>query len=138
MADKAEAAFYEAITGGVIVRVKPRFLHDESRPSAGKFVWAYSVEIENGSAETWTLMTRHWDIIDSQGRRQIVDGEGVVGQTPRLEPGESFRYSSGAPLSAPSGMMGGLYTFVSEAGEELNARIPTFSLDSPFEASRPS
>ena len=81
---------------------------------------------------------RHWDIIDSQGRRQIVDGEGVVGQTPRLDPGDSFHYTSGAPLSAPSGMMGGVYTFEDDDGDELMARIPTFSLDSPFERSRPS
>ena len=78
------------------------------------------------------------EAVDSQGRRQIVDGEGVVGQQPRLEPGESFRYSSGAPLAAPSGLMGGNYTMISETGEELAARIPTFSLDSPYEQSRPS
>ena len=86
----------------------------------------------------WTHTMRHWDIIDSHGRRQLVDGEGVVGQTPTLEPGKSFRYSSGAPLAAPSGMMGGMYTLVGEDGEEMHVRIPTFSLDSPYERSRPS
>jgi ApaG protein len=135
---KPSAAIYEAETQGMAVRITPKFLHEESRPASGKFVWSYDVEIENLSSRTWTLTTRHWDIVDSLGRRQIVDGEGVVGQTPRLEPGESFHYASGAPLSAPSGMMGGLYTFAGDNGEELIARIPTFSLDSPFEQSRPS
>ena len=129
---------YEAITHGMTVRVTPNFLAEESRPSAGKFVWSYDVEIENGTDRAWTLTMRHWYIIDSQGRRHIVDGEGVVGQTPRLDPGDSFHYTSGAPLSAPSGMMGGVYTFEDDDGDELMARIPTFSLDSPFERSRPS
>ena len=61
-----------------------------------------------------------------------------MGQTPRLEPGESFRYSSGAPLAAPSGMMSGTYTFVSDSDEKLLARVPAFSLDSPYDRARPS
>ena len=138
MAGRPPPPVYEAETAGVKIRVQPRFLHDESMPASGRYVWSYTVEIENGSDETWTLTMRHWDIVDSQGRRQRVDGEGVVGQTPTLEPGKSFKYSSGAPLSAPSGMMGGSYTFVSDSGDELLARIPTFSLDSPYENARPS
>lgn len=138
MAGKPPPPVYEAETAGVKIRVQPRFLHDESQPASGRYVWSYTVEIENGSQETWTLTMRHWDIVDSQGRRQVVDGEGVVGQTPTLEPGTSFKYSSGAPLSAPSGMMGGSYTLVSGTGTELMARIPTFSLDSPYENARPS
>ena len=138
MSKRAESITYEADTQGMKVRVTPSFLKEESRPASGKYVWSYRVEIENASTQTWTLTTRHWDIIDSQGRRQIVDGEGVVGQTPCLEPGEQFQYTSGAPLSAPSGMMSGMYTFEGEDGAELIARIPTFSLDSPYERSRPS
>ena len=138
MTKRIEPAPYEAVTKGMAVRVPPAFMKEESRPASGRYVWSYTVEIENRSDRTWTLTTRHWDIIDSQGRRQIVDGEGVVGQTPRLEPGERFQYTSGAPLSAPSGMMSGMYTFEGEDGEELIARVPTFSLDSPYERSRPS
>lgn len=138
MAGRPPPPVYQAETDGVSIRVQPRFLHDESQPASGRYVWQYSVEIENRSAHTWTLTLRHWEIVDSQGRRQTVDGEGVVGQTPTLGPGESFKYSSGAPLAAPSGMMGGSYTMVSETGEEMRARIPTFSLDSPYERSRPS
>ena len=129
---------YEAETDGIIVRVVPRFLHDESEPAKARYVWAYTVEIENASEQTWTLTTRHWRIVDALGRAQNVDGEGVVGQTPRLEPGESFRYTSGCPLAAPSGIMGGSYDFVGDDGEALTAKVPTFSLDSPYDRAKPS
>ncbi|MEL6663114.1 MAG: Co2+/Mg2+ efflux protein ApaG [Pseudomonadota bacterium] len=129
---------YEATTQGMRIRVMPRFMHDESEPAKSKFVWAYTVDIENGSDLTWTLTTRHWQIIDAMGRTQTVDGDGVVGQTPRLEPGESFRYTSGCPLTAPSGVMGGSYDFVGDAGEALTAKVPTFSLDSPYDRAKPS
>ncbi|MEM9740812.1 MAG: Co2+/Mg2+ efflux protein ApaG [Pseudomonadota bacterium] len=129
---------YEADTDGIVIRVVPRFLHDESEPAKARFVWAYTVEIVNTSERVWTLTTRHWQIVDAQGRTQFVDGEGVVGQTPRLEPGESFRYTSGAPLAAPSGVMGGAYDFEGEDGAHMTAKVPTFSLDSPYERARPS
>jgi ApaG protein len=67
-----------------------------------------------------------------------VDGEGVVGQTPTLAPGECFNYSSGTPLATPSGIMSGTYDLIGENGEEMVAVIPTFSLDSPYDTSRPS
>jgi len=133
-----EPATYEAETDGLIVRVTPQFLDDQSDPVRNRYVWAYTVEIENASARTWTLTNRHWRIVDKQGRTQTVDGEGVVGQQPRLEPGESFEYTSGAPLGAPSGMMGGRYDFVGEDGTSKTASVPTFSLDSPYDRARPS
>ena len=83
------------------MRVQPRFMHDESKPATGQYVWSYTVEIENGTEQTWQLMRRHWQIVDAEGRRQEVEGEGVVGQQPVLKPGEAFKYTSGAPLSAP-------------------------------------
>ncbi len=129
---------YEAITDGISVRVRPTYLAEESAPAESRFVWAYQVEIENGSGKTWTVTARHWRIVDANGQTQIVDGDGVVGQSPVLAPGEVFRYTSGAPLAAPSGMMGGSYDLVGEAGETLAVKIPTFSLDSPYERTRPS
>lgn len=138
MASSQKALRFEAVTDGMKIAVTPKFLDEESAPAKGRFVWAYTIEMENGSDTTWTLTLRHWDIIDSSGRRQTVDGEGVVGQTPRLEPGDTFRYSSGAPLAAPSGMMSGSYTFVSDDGVEFIARVPAFSLDSPYDRVRPS
>ena len=129
---------YEAVTEGVSVRVQPRFMHDESKPATGQYVWSYTVEIENGTEQTWQLMRRHWQIVDAEGRRQEVEGEGVVGQQPVLKPGEAFKYTSGAPLSAPSGVMGGSYHLQSENDENLTVTIPTFSLDSPYDEAKPS
>lgn len=129
---------YEANTDGIVVRVRPSWLANESNPSKGRYVWAYQIEIENAGEKAWTLTERHWRIIDANGQVQTVDGEGVVGQTPRLEPGEVFRYTSGVPLPAPSGMMGGHYLMESDAGPEMKAVVPTFSLDSPYETSQPS
>ena len=120
------------------MRVQPRFMHDESKPATGEYVWAYTVEIENGSEQTWQLMRRHWQIVDAEGRRQEVEGEGVVGQQPVLKPGEAFKYTSGAPLSAPSGVMGGSYHLQNENDENLTVVIPTFSLDSPYDEAKPS
>lgn len=94
--------------------------------------------MENESDRVWTIARRHWRIVDSAGRVQAVDGEGVVGQTPTLSPGERFSYTSGAPLATPSGLMSGTYDLVGENGEELVAVIPAFSLDSPYDTSRPS
>lgn len=132
------APVYEQRTEGLIVRVKPKFLHDESQPAKHKFIWAYTVEVENETDKTWRLISRHWEIIDADGRTQVVDGEGVVGQQPVIEPGDVFRYTSGAPLSTPSGVMRGRYFLKGESGEHLTADIPLFSLDSPYDGSQPS
>src|SRR5260370_25607604 len=77
------------------------------------------------------LRSRHWKITDEHGRFQEVKGPGVVGQTPRLQPGEAFEYRSGTPLSTPSGFLGGTYQMVSETGENFDIEMPTFSLDTP-------
>ncbi len=138
MARRPPPPNYEVTTDGVRIRVRPKFMHDESEPAAGRFMWAYTVEVENESSRTWTIVRRHWRIVDSAGRLQAVDGEGVIGQTPTLSPGERFTYTSGAPLTAPSGMMLGSYDMVDEDGLELVAMVPVFSLDSPYETVRPN
>ena len=77
------------------------------------------------------LKTRHWRITDASGRVQEVRGAGVVGEQPRLEPGQSFEYTSGVPLPTPSGFMAGSYRMVTDKGEPFDIEIPAFSLDSP-------
>jgi ApaG protein len=138
MARRLAPPNYETTTDGVRIRVRPRFMHDESEPASDRFMWAYTVEVENESGRTWTILRRHWHIVDSAGHAQIVDGEGVIGQTPTLGPGERFTYTSGAPLTAPSGLMYGRYDLIGDDGEELVAMIPVFSLDSPYETVRPN
>ena len=125
---------YTATTRAICVTVQPRYLPEQSNPAKSQYVWAYQVRIENKGAVAVQLRSRHWKITDELGRRQEVKGRGVVGATPRLEPGEVFEYTSGTPLSTPSGIMGGTYQMVSDTGESFDIEIPTFSLDAPGSA----
>jgi ApaG protein len=122
---------YKATTRAIQVTVQPRYLPDQSEPEKSQFVWAYTVRIENGGDVAVQLRSRHWKITDGLGRLQEVKGPGVVGKTPLLRPGEVFEYTSGTPLSTPSGIMGGTYQMVDEAGVKFDIEIPTFSLDTP-------
>lgn len=127
---------YEETTRDITVSVEPYYLSDQSEPAQRHFVWAYHVKIENNGTETIQLTHRHWRITDGAGATQEVSGEGVVGEQPTLQPGESFEYTSGTPLSTPSGIMVGTYMMVSATGEQFSVAIPAFSLDSPHEAHR--
>jgi ApaG protein len=122
---------YEAVTRGIRIRVTPQFLEEESAPAEGRYLWSYTIDIRNEGRDTVQLRSRHWRITDATGRTQEVEGPGVVGQTPVLTPGASFRYTSGCPLPTPSGIMVGTYQMTSAAGERFNVSIPAFSLDSP-------
>ena len=94
-------------------------------------MWAYFVRIQNEGDVAVQLRSRYWKITDALGRVQEVRGQGVVGKTPKLRPGEMFEYNSGTSLSTPSGFMSGTYQMVSESGENFDIEIPTFSLDLP-------
>lgn len=123
---------YSATTRGIRVSVEPFFLEEQSSREDGRYVWAYRVEIVNEGSETVQLTHRTWSITDARGRVQKVHGPGVVGEQPVLAPGERFEYTSGAPLSTPSGFMQGAYhMIVRDTGETFDAVIPAFSLDSP-------
>ncbi len=127
---------YSETTRSIKVTVKPIFLEDQSSPSDNRYVWAYHVRIENHGGETVQLRRRHWRITDSLGRVQEVRGPGVVGEQPVLNPGESFEYTSGTPLSTPSGIMVGSYEMETPDGQSFPVAIPAFSLDSPHQAVR--
>jgi len=122
---------YRAVTRKIEVTVTPKFLAERSSPDNGYFFWAYTIAITNGGTETVQLRTRHWRITDATGRTEEMRGPGVVGQTPVLAPGASFRYTSGCPLATPSGIMVGSYQMTTEAGERIDVAVPAFSLDSP-------
>jgi len=122
---------YSATTRAISVTVRPQYQPDQSDPAKSQYVWAYQVRIENRGDVAVQLRSRHWKITDALGRMKEVKGPGVIGQTPRLNPGEVFEYTSGTPLTTPSGFMGGTYQMVSEAGEQFDIEIPTFSLDTP-------
>ena len=126
------AHVYEAVTRGIRIRVEPQYLENQSSPEDSHFVWAYAVEISNDGKETVQLKTRTWRITDGLGRTEEVRGPGVVGQTPKILPGESFAYTSGCPLKTPQGIMVGSYQMSDEGGKVFDVAIPAFSLDCPY------
>lgn len=122
---------YEAETEGYVVRVRPTYLPDQSDPDEHRFVWAYSVEIENRGRQAAQLVSRHWVITDAAGRVEEVKGPGVVGEQPTIRPGETYAYASGCPLTTRSGLMVGTYEMITDDGERFEIAIPAFSLDLP-------
>ena len=124
---------YELETKRIRVSVRPAYLHDQSDPEDDRYVWSYTVTIENRGKEPVQLLSRYWNIIDGQGRVQEVRGAGVVGAQPVIAPGESFQYTSGCPLETASGTMSGRYQMMSASGESFEAEIPAFLLESPYE-----
>ena len=124
---------YERVTRGIRVAVKPAFLEDQSEPDENRYLWSYTITIENKGPETVQLISRYWHISDAVGRVQEVRGPGVVGAQPVLEPGQSFEYSSGCPLPTASGAMVGRYQMRAASGEAFDIDIPMFLLESPHE-----
>lgn len=122
---------YEQVTEGIRIRVTPEYSEDQSSPDDGYFFWIYTIEIANESDQSVQLKSRVWRITDARGKTEEVRGPGVVGQTPVIPPGQSFTYSSGCPLSTPSGIMVGRYQMVDQGGQLFDVAIPAFSLDSP-------
>jgi len=120
---------YHAVTHGVRVTVRPRYLVEQSRPAERHFMFAYSVRIENVSPVTVQLLTRHWFIYDSAVGESEVQGDGVVGEQPVLAPGGVFEYQSFCPLRSPQGTMHGTYRFRRDDGAEFDTTIPRFDLD---------
>ncbi|CAM2749491.1 Co2+/Mg2+ efflux protein ApaG [Brevundimonas diminuta] len=125
------APAYTAETEGVVVRVRPSYLAGQSDPAESRWVWAYQVEIVNLSGGPVQLVARRWTITDALGRVEEVRGPGVVGEQPVIEPGDSYAYASGCPLTTPSGSMVGAYFMQDAEGRMFEAAIPAFSLDVP-------
>ena len=125
---------YTATTRNITVRVQPQFLAEQSDPVSDQYVWLYTINIENGGTEAVQLLNRHWIITNAVGHVEEVQGPGVVGEQPVLQPGDSFQYTSGCPLRTPSGMMVGTYEMVGSGDERFDIDIPAFSLDSPHQA----
>lgn len=129
----SEPYTYAETTSSITITVEPFYLDEQSEPDDGHYVWAYHVRIENNGDRTVRLMTRYWRIIDSLGNVHEVRGDGVIGEQPILNPGGAFEYTSGTPLSTPSGIMVGTYRMETDSGECFDVNIPAFSLDSPHQ-----
>ncbi len=113
------------------IDVATNYVDDQSEPDADRYVFAYTITISNNGAVPATLRSRHWIITDANGKVQEVNGEGVVGEQPHLNPGERFRYSSGAVLETPVGAMQGLYRMETDTGATFDAPIEPFTLAVP-------
>jgi ApaG protein len=120
---------YHAKTRSIEVTVEPSY--EESESGNGRYFWSYTINITNGGSQIVQVRSRHWRITDGNGRIEEVKGAGVVGKQPVLKPGESFTYTSGCPLTTPSGIMVGTYQVETDGGERFNIAIPAFSLDLP-------
>ncbi len=121
----------EAGRHDIEIRVVSQFIPDQSNPDDAEFVFAYTITITNAGDETAQLISRYWRVIDANDEVIEVRGEGVVGEQPVLEPGESYRYTSGTVLKTAVGYMEGSYQMRTDAGEEFEAPIPAFSLSTP-------
>lgn len=130
---------YSKTSHNIAISVTPYYLESQSDPEEAHYAWAYHVKIENLGERTVQLLNRHWIITDASGRVQDVQGAGVVGEQPVIEPGANHEYTSGTVLPTSSGLMGGAYQMMDVENKELfDAAIPTFSLDSPDQLERPN
>ncbi len=113
------------------VQVATNYVDEQSEPESDRYVFAYTITISNEGRVPATLISRHWIITDANGKVQEVSGDGVVGEQPHLDPGEEFRYSSGAVLETPVGAMQGMYRMRADNGENFDAPIAPFTLAVP-------
>lgn len=123
----AESKRYE-----ITVSPKVTFLAEQSDPDKSHFVFAYTITLTNTGSVAAQLVSRHWIITDAVGSVEHVRGLGVVGEQPVLEPGEAFEYSSGCPLTTPSGDMCGTYQMVTGEGDTFDVEIARFQLEAPY------
>lgn len=119
-----------ALTQGIRVTVQSRYLENQSMPSQGRYVFAYTVRVANEGNLTVQLRSRHWIITDALGLVREVKGQGVVGEQPRLAPGEAFEYTSSCVLKTAWGTMHGTYRMQREPGPSFDAEIAPFLLAS--------
>lgn len=119
-------------THSIEISVETKYLSQQSIPRENHYFFVYFIKIHNKSEYAVQLLRRHWDIFDSNGEKREVDGDGVVGETPVIEPGETFEYNSGCNLSTDMGYMKGYYTMLREVDQkEFEAQIPRFDLIVP-------
>ena len=122
---------YTATTHGVTVRVAVTLAPEKSEPDQGRWFWTYHIRIENGREAPVQLLMRRWIVADGRGALRHVEGEGVVGEQPVIQPGAAYDYVSGCPLDTPTGAMEGSYQMIGADGEIFDARIPRFQLIGP-------
>ena len=125
---KRQTGHSDVTTQGVRVQVASQYLEDQSSPDHDQYVFAYRVRIRNVGEETVTLRRRRWVITDGDGHVEIVEGAGVIGEEPRLLPGDQHEYVSGCPLETTWGTMEGHYVMEREDGSTFEAEVGRFFL----------
>ena len=119
------------LTGQITVKTEVVYLPHQSDPAEHRYVFAYTINISNTGQQPAQLLTRYWLITDADGNKQEVQGDGVVGEQPKIEPGATYTYSSGTVVETPVGTMEGHYGMVDAAGNHFDAAIPVFRLAIP-------
>jgi ApaG protein len=122
----------QAVTDNIRVQVESAYAAEHSDPFQQQWLFTYTIRITNEGPERVKLVSRHWIITDAAGHIEEVEGEGVVGEQPVLDPGESFQYSSFCPLRTPTGLMHGTYQMISTSGREFDVEIAPFALHGPY------
>ena len=120
-----------SLTHKIRVDVSTSYIDDQSKPDESRYVFSYTITIHNEGTVPAKLLTRHWVITDANGKVQEVRGDGVVGEQPHLQPGQGFRYSSGAVIETPVGAMQGSYQMMADDGARFDAQIAPFRLAKP-------
>lgn len=115
----------------VDVTAAPQYVPEQSNPDAERYVFAYTITIENAGTVAAQLISRHWFITDGNSNAHEVRGLGVVGEQPLLQPGEKYEYTSGCQLNTPVGIMRGSYQMTAEDGTAFEGEIPAFTLAIP-------
>lgn len=115
----------------IAIDVETAFIPAQSSPEENRYVFAYTITLQNQGSVPAKLLTRHWIITDAEGKVQEVRGEGVVGEHPHLQPGQGFRYTSGTMIETPVGTMRGSYQMLADDGHRFDAPIPQFTLSMP-------
>lgn len=122
---------YKATTFDIEITATPKFIEEQSVPSDDHFVWSYTIKIENKGKHHVHLLHRYWQVVDERGQVKNVEGPGVIGMQPIIEPNKDFEYTSGTDLNTPSGVMHGKFKMARQDGKVLIVDIPAFSLDCP-------
>tara|TARA_R110002096_G_scaffold77896_10_gene183464 strand:+ start:32680 stop:33075 length:396 start_codon:yes stop_codon:yes gene_type:complete len=118
-------------SGSIRVEVKSRYIQEHSDPSEPRYVFAYNVSIYNDGEEAAQLLSRHWVITDAAAGIEEVRGPGVIGEQPRIQPGQSHEYQSFCVLKTPRGSMHGSFQMIRDDGQPFDAEIPAFVLATP-------
>lgn len=122
---------FQATTHDIRIEVEPAYIDEQSNPAQNYYFFSYKVRIHNQSAREVQLVSRHWIIADAFGKTEEVEGPGVIGKQPLIQPGDFFEYSSFCPLATPTGSMKGTYQMIDGSGTQFDVEIPKFFLSEP-------